>query len=498
MTFTTLTFVLFLGAVWSVYWLLSHRAAQNGLLLAASYVFYGWWDWRFCSLMLVSSAVDYFAGLWLGRLQRRSARRVVLGLSLLTNLGLLGFFKYFNFFIDSAGSALAALGLQPNLPSLNVILPVGISFYTFQTLSYTIDVYWRRIEPTRSILDFFAYVAFFPQLVAGPIERAAHLLPQFTLPRTFDERFARDGLRLILWGFAKKLVLADNLARLVDAAYDQPAEATGPALVAATIAFAFQIYCDFSAYSDIAIGTARLFGFRLMRNFAHPYFSQDLGEFWRRWHISLSTWFRDYVFIPLGGSRPHPRHGPWAKLFTARNILATFVISGLWHGASWNFVIWGTIHGIGVLPVLLASRSGGAEPKRRASDTPGGERDLPPAGVLCRMAGVFTLVCAAWVFFRADSLGDACTVYGRVFTDERWLTHAGQMLHLLFDQDHHLWTSIHLIAFVAIEWLSRRREHPLQLCGWPRGLRWTVYTLMVYDILMFGTRAGGAFIYFQF
>jgi alginate O-acetyltransferase complex protein AlgI len=484
-SFTTVTFLTFLAIVWPLYWLLRARTPQNLLLILASYGFYAWWDWRFCSLMLISSLVDYLAGLGLGAARRAGVRRLLLLASLATNLGLLGFFKYFNFFVDSAASMMQAMGMTPSIHTLQIVLPVGISFYTFQTLSYTIDVYLGRIRPTRSAIDFFAYVAFFPQLVAGPIERASHLLPQFHEPRHFDAAFARDGLRLILWGFVKKLVLADNLAKLVDPAYADPGAASGPALLVATVAFAFQIYCDFSAYSDIAIGTARLFGIKLMRNFAYPYFSRDLAEFWRRWHISLSTWFRDYVFIPLGGSR----HGTTR---TAAAILTTFIISGLWHGASWNFILWGAIHGLGVLPLLLRRH----DHKRRATDTAGGERNLPTLATVLQMTTTFALVCAAWVFFRASTFDAAVTVYRRTFTamGEGW----GDTLRLLFEQDQHLATTLHLMAFVVVEWLFRRHEHPLHAMHASRPVRWAIYTLLIYDVLMFGTQEQGAFLYFQF
>ena len=483
MSFTTFTFFAFMLVVWSLYWLIRRRTAQNVLLVVASYVFYGWWDWRFCSLMLVSSAVDYAAGLGLGAARTPLARRLCLIASLAANLGLLGFFKYYNFFVDSAIAAMRSLGLSPGDATLRIILPVGISFYTFQTLSYTIDVYLGRIRPTKNPVDFFAYVAFFPQLVAGPIERASHLLPQFHEPRHFDPAFARDGLRLILWGVVKKMVLADNLAALVDPVYARPDDAAGPMLAVATVAFAFQIYCDFSAYSDIAIGTARLLGFKLMRNFDHPYFSLDLAEFWRRWHISLSTWFRDYVFIPLGGS--HPRNG--SRLRTAFNVVATFVISGLWHGASWNFVLWGLLHGVGVLPVLLR--------RDHVRRRPGDVTTLTP-GNLARMVGVFTLVCAAWVLFRARTLGDAIEVYRGLTT--RMLTGWGDTLALLFKQDQQLALTLHLAAFIVIEWLFRRHEHPLHAIHAARPVRWAIYTLLIYDLLLFGTRESGAFLYFQF
>ncbi len=336
MNFTTLTFVLFCLLVFAVYWALRDRRWQNAFLLIMSYVFYGWWDWRFCGLMLLSSLIDFVISLRLDQTGSPRKRRALLSASLGCNLALLGTFKYYGFFVENLCAALTQLGLDLHLTTYQIVLPVGISFYTFQTLSYTIDVYRRQLEPTRSLIDYLAFVSFFPQLVAGPIERASHLLPQFASPRSFDPLIARDGLRLILWGMAKKILVADRLAIIVDQIYGSVGTAHGPLLAFGTVCFAFQIYCDFSAYSEIAKGTGQLFGIRLMRNFAYPYFSQSLGEFWRRWHISLSTWFRDYVYIPLGGSK--------VSAFRMRfNLLATFLISGFWHGAAWRFLVWGAI-----------------------------------------------------------------------------------------------------------------------------------------------------------
>ena len=334
MVFSTITFFLFLGLVWSGYWAIGRRRPQNVLLILASYAFYSWWDYLFCALMLASSVVDYAAGLGLARTTRPAGRRAWLGMSLAVNLGMLGFFKYFNFFADSLREAAAMVGVQLDPITLSVVLPVGISFYTFQTLGYTIDVYRGRAQACRDAVDYFAYVSFFPQLVAGPIERATNLLGQFAKPRHLTRDHAVDGCRQILWGLTKKMLLADNLAPIVELAYQNPSGTSGPLLLFGTVCFAFQIYCDFSGYTDIARGTARLFGFELMRNFACPYFSRNVGEFWRRWHISLSTWFRDYVYIPLGGN--HARRGR-----RAFNVMVTFCLSGLWHGASWNFVVWG-------------------------------------------------------------------------------------------------------------------------------------------------------------
>jgi len=389
------------------------------------------------------------------------------------NLGALGFFKYFNFFAQSFVDATAGLGFRTDIHVMEIVLPVGISFYTFQTLSYTIDLYRRQIPVHRNALEFFAFVAFFPQLVAGPIERARNLLNQFEADRHFDVAQAKDGARQMLWGFFKKIVIADNLASFVNTAYSNP-NSDGTVLAAATIFFAFQIYCDFSGYSDIAIGCARLFGFRLMRNFAFPYFSQDVAEFWRRWHISLSTWFRDYVYIPLGGSRG-------GNLKRLRNVFATFLLSGLWHGANWTFVIWGAIHSLFFLPTLLFRR-------KERSHVPGGERLFPGVATIIRILVTFVIVDLAWVFFRADSLSHAWRILGRIGTD---LSMAG-----FAEVPESRFLGIGVL--LAIEWVQRRRDHPLAIESWPVAARWAVYYALITAIIFLGKLTPSPFIYFQF
>ena len=488
MTFTTLTFLIFLILVFTVYWSIRNRRYQNMLLIAASYFFYGWWDWRFCSLMLISSLVDFFVGLGLERTDRPRRRKALVAVSILCNLGMLGFFKYFNFFAENFALLANVVGWHVSSVTLRIVLPVGISFYTFQTMSYTLDVYRRQMRATHRLIDYMAYVSFFPQLVAGPIERATRLLPQFFAERTFDYDKSRDGARQMLWGVFKKLALADNLAVVVDQCYADPSAMGGPAMAVGTFCFALQIYCDFSAYSDIAIGTARVFGFRLMRNFAYPYFSQDLAEFWRRWHISLSTWFRDYVYIPLGGSR----------VSTSRrcvNVVATFVISGLWHGASWNFVIWGAVNGVGSLPAILRrSRS-----KRAPSiDCPGGERFIPRPGVLGRMILTFLISCLAWVFFRARTLGRAWTVLAAMATDLFNAEAYVRMYQTLIVGGRARILLVLLPAFVLVEWIQRRHRHPLVFGRLPRPLRWAIYTALLWVAILLEPRQTGQFIYFQF
>src|SRR5690554_2973016 len=352
MLFNSFDFALFLPIVFILYWFVANKniRMQNLLIVVASYVFYGWWDWRFLSLILFSTLVDYLVGVRLGTEDNQAKRKVLLWTSILVNLGFLGFFKYYNFFLDNFIASFSFFGHEISANSLNIILPVGISFYTFQTLSYTIDVYKRKLEPTTDFIAFTAFVSFFPQLVAGPIERATNLLPQFYTKRRFEYAKAVDGMRQILWGLFKKIVIADNSAQIANEIFNNFSDYSGRTLFLGALFFTFQIYGDFSGYSDIAIGTSRLFGFNLKQNFAFPYFSRDIAEFWRRWHISLSTWFRDYLYIPLGGSRG----GLWMKI---RNTFIIFIVSGFWHGANWTFIVWGALNAIYFLPLLLDRKS---------------------------------------------------------------------------------------------------------------------------------------------
>jgi len=383
MLFNSIEFAIFLPIVFFLYWFVINKnlKAQNLLVLISSYIFYGWWDWRFLSLIIFSSFTDYSVGIALSKEKNSTKRKLLLLTSIFVNIGFLGFFKYWNFFAESFADAFTLFGNNFEPDRLNIILPVGISFYTFQTLSYSIDVYRRKVEPTKDIIAFFSFVSFFPQLVAGPIERATNLLPQFYIKRQFDYKKAVDGMRQILWGLFKKMVIADNCAGFVNDFFANSADYSGSALLLGAIFFAFQIYCDFSGYSDIAIGTARLLGFNLMRNFAFPYFSRDIAEFWRRWHISLSSWFRDYLYIPLGGNRV-------SKLWNYRNLLIVFFITGLWHGASWSFVVWGLYHGFFLVgEKLLFGR---------------GIKSL--TSPFLRAVYVLPVVLIGWVIFRAESL----------------------------------------------------------------------------------------------
>ena len=479
MYFNSLDFALFLPIVFILYWFVTNKnlKLQNALLVVASYVFYGWWDWRFLSLIVFSSLVDYTIGLQLNHTAQPSKRKLLLWSSILVNLGFLGFFKYYNFFIDSFVEAFSFFGspIQPN--TLDIILPVGISFYTFQTLSYTIDVYKRKLEPTRDIVSFLAFVSFFPQLVAGPIERATHLLPQFYKKRKFHYSQAVDGCRQILWGFFKKVVIADNCAEYANQIFNNSAEHSGSTLLMGALFFTFQIYGDFSGYSDIAIGTSRLFGFDLKQNFAFPYFSRDIAEFWRRWHISLSTWFRDYLYIPLGGSQG----GTWMKV---RNTFIIFLVSGFWHGANWTFIIWGFLNALYFLPLLLAKRN------RTHLNVVAQDSKLPSIIELVQMGLTFGLTVIAWVFFRAESVTHAVNYLQGLFSSSLLSLPTIRPTNLL----------VLILFFIGIEWIGRRQHYAIEvlLLKQSRVIRWAFYMIIIAIIFVFSSDNQQEFIYFQF
>ena len=476
MLFNSFEFLIFLPIVFSIYWfvLKNHLRLQNFFLLTAGYFFYAMWDWRFLFLLMLSSTVDYIVGIGLGRIQETRKRKLILLLSITFNIGLLGFFKYFNFFADSFAILMTSMGFQVNPLSLNVILPVGISFYTFQSLSYTIDVYKRKMEPTRDALTFYTFVSFFPQLVAGPIERAIRLIPQFSKKRIFDYDLAKDGVRQALWGMFKKVVIADNLAPNVQDIFQNHSHYNGSTLLLGVIYFAFQIYCDFSGYSDIAIGTAKLFGFNLMRNFNYPYFSRDIAEFWRRWHISLSTWFRDYVYIPLGGSRV-------VKWKAVRNTLIVFTISGFWHGANWTFIVWGFLNGLLIVPLLLMKKN------RDNLGAVAEGRLLPNFREVFQIALTFFFTLIAWVFFRSASISQSFAYLGQMFSASLFEIPSG-----LF-KTNIVW----IILLIVIEWIQRDKLHPLQFEKLPVYVRWLAYYCLVFLILNKGGNQE-SFIYFQF
>lgn len=534
MLFNSFTFLLFLPIVFLLYWFVFKKSLklQNAFLLLASYVFYGWWDWRFLGLIIASSAVDYWCGLKMGGVtplretKERSnlsdgnrllqvdkdstnlesadnlrndasdtghrasdninnqqpttsnwkswfqGRKKYLTLSLAFNLTLLAFFKYFNFFIESAADLIATIGFQPHLSTLNLILPVGISFYTFQTLSYSIDVYRGNLKPTKDPIAFFTFVAFFPQLVAGPIERASNLLPQFFKKREFEYQQGSDGMKLILWGLFKKMVIADNCALVINPIFENYQTASGLELIMGAILFAFQIYGDFSGYSDIAIGTAKLFGFDLMTNFRTPYFSRDIAEFWRRWHISLSTWFRDYLYIPLGGSRV-------TKVKAIRNIFIVFLVSGFWHGANWTFIAWGGIHAALFIPIFLIGKN--------RTHLHEGEHLIPSFREFFQMGSTFLLVCVAWVFFRADTVGEA------------WGYLSGMVIQPFtggFRLSTYLLSIVLISILLSLEWIMKGE----QVFNFRKPIiRYSSYSVIVGLILFYGVFFNPQdFIYFQF
>lgn len=480
MLFNSIDFAIFLPIVFVLYWFVTNKnlKLQNFLIVLASYVFYGWWDWRFLSLILFSTFVDYLVGVLLSKEENETKRKALLWTSIIVNLGFLGFFKYYNFFIENFTTAFSFFGNEIRPNSLNIILPVGISFYTFQTMSYSIDVYKRKLEPTKDFIAFSAFVSFFPQLVAGPIERATNLLPQFYKNRTFDYSKAVDGLRQILWGLFKKVVIADTCAESANAIFNNSDDYSGSTLVLGALYFTFQIYGDFSGYSDIAIGTSRLFGFDLKRNFAFPYFSRDIAEFWRRWHISLSTWFRDYLYIPLGGSKG----GTWMQI---RNIFIIFIVSGFWHGANWTFVIWGALNALYFLPLLVFNKN------RQHLNSVAIGKSLPSFKEFFQMLITFGLTVFAWIFFRAENIGHAIRVISEIFSSSLFTMPGFKNYIIIFL----------VLIFILIEWVGREQEYALEKLGlnWNRALRWFFYYCIVISIFisMFEGQTQ-EFIYFQF
>jgi len=482
MLFNSVDFALFIPIVFILYWFVFNKTIrlQNILVAVASYVFYAWWDWRFLSLIFVSTLVDYFVGVLLKNQQDKKKRKALLFLSIGVNLGLLGFFKYFNFFVDNFNAAFSLFGNDLGITTLSIILPVGISFYTFQTMSYTLDVYKRKIEPTEDFVAFAAFVAFFPQLVAGPIERAKNLLPQFEKERHLVYSKAIDGLRQVLWGLFKKMVIADNCGVFVDEFFKNHGDYSGSTLLIGAFFFTIQIYCDFSGYSDIAIGTSRLFGFNLMKNFAFPYFSRNIREFWRRWHISLTTWFKDYVYIPLGGSRG-------SKAMQIRNTILIFVIIGFWHGAHWKFIVYGFINALHFLPAIIIGKS------KRYSEAVAHNKWLPSLTEVFQMLRTFTFLVLVRVFFRASDLTEAIDYLSRIFSKSLFtLPDFGDRLGALT-------VFLLIVLFFAIEWMGRTNEYAIEklLLKSKRRYRWTFYYVIVFMIFYFAGQQQ-QFIYFQF
>lgn len=478
MLFNSINFAIFLPIVFILYWFVTNKnlRLQNALLLVASYFFYACWDWRFMFLLIFSTLLDYFTGLKMQDAENQNRKRFWFWLSVIVNLGFLGIFKYYNFFAESFAQAISNFGLKVNPSTLNIILPVGISFYTFHGLSYVIDIYKDRIKAEKNFVDYAVFVSFFPLLVAGPIERATHLLPQIKKERTFDYTKAVDGLRQILWGLFKKIVIADNCAEFANQIFNNSADHSGSTLVLGALFFTFQIYGDFSGYSDIALGTARLFGIDLLRNFAFPYFSRDIAEFWRRWHISLSSWFKDYLYIPLGGSKG----GNWMRI---RNTFIIFIVSGFWHGANWTFISWGALNALFIMPSIIMKTN------RNNLETVAQGKLLPTIKELFQMAITFALAVFAWIFFRAENMTHAISYVSGIFSKS--------LFSIPDVKPYYLFLLISL--FMIIEWLGREQQYAISKFGlkWKRPLRWTMYVAIIITIFWLGGKEQ-AFIYFQF
>ena len=478
MLFNSIAFGIFLPIVFALYWLLSKKPLiwQNILLLVSSYYFYGCWDWRFLFLLMFSTILDFYTGLKMADAANQTGKRFWFWTSIIINLGFLGIFKYYNFFADNLQVALGQLGLHVDFWTLQVILPVGISFYTFHGLSYVIDIYYNRIEPERNFVNYGVFVSFFPLLVAGPIERATHLLPQVKKARVFNYPQSVDGLRQILWGLFKKVVIADNCAFYANMIFNDHANYNGSTLFLGAVFFSVQIYGDFSGYSDIALGTARLFGIELLRNFSYPYFSRDIAEFWRRWHISLSSWFKDYLYIPLGGSKG----GKWMQV---RNTFAIFLVSGFWHGANWTFIMWGLLNALYFIPLLLMNRN------RQNLEVVAQNSFFPSFKEVFQMGITFFLSTIAWIFFRAESMTQAWEIILKIFSTSSFALPTQRPTIMLGA----------MLLFFMVEWMGRREAFAIQkwTTSWPRVLRWGFYYLLVICILLFAGKEQ-TFIYFQF
>ena len=466
MQFDTYSYALFLPLVFFIYWgLRNHLKVQNLFLLIASYVFYGWWDWRMLSLILFTTMTTWGTALLMKGGRRSGVDKLWAAANIVTNLGILCLFKYLNFLRDSFVHLLGLFGVNPDWPTIHILLPVGISFYTFQAISYTVDVYRGNIKPTRDVVAFSVFIAFFPQLVAGPIERATNLLPQFMRKKSFDYDTALIGMRQILWGLSKKVIIADTMSGFVDPLFSNPSYYSASSMIWAGLLFAVQIYADFSGYSDIAIGSARLLNIRLQPNFRYPFSSRNMKELWQRWHISLMTWFRHYVYFPLGGSR----RGQWR---TALNTMIVFSLSGLWHGADWTFVIWGTVNGLLLLPFVFM-------PKQQLSEH-ASVRDIP------RCLLTYFIFAMIFIAFRASGIGQLSEI-GSVILHGQWLEWPPYMEALYY-----------IIPFFVIEWLGRRQEFPLLKMQFPRVLRWTIYWGLLIGIALASLDKYTQFIYFQF
>ncbi|WP_339893560.1 MBOAT family O-acyltransferase [uncultured Algibacter sp.] len=483
MIFNSLEFFIFLFIVFVLYWLVLKKSlkAQNIFLLVSSYIFYGWWDWRFLSLILLSTTVDYFVGISIDSSKKQSVRKRWLWVSVFFNVGLLGFFKYYNFFVDSWVDMFTTIGYNMKSTwTLNVILPVGISFYTFQTMSYAFDIYYKKLKPTKDFLSFAAFVSFFPQLVAGPIERASNLLHQILNKRTFNYNQCVGGLKLILWGLFKKIVIADSLGPIVDDVFANYDSYPASTLILGVTLFSFQIYSDFSGYSDIAIGTAKLFGIELKSNFKFPNFSRNVAEYWQRWHISLSTWFRHYVYIPLGGSRV-------SKLKSVRNIIIVFLISGFWHGANWTFIFWGAFHALAFIPIFLLGRN------TIYKHSVVGQNSIFPSFVeVGQVLLTFSIVTFSRIFFRSDSITDAFSFINRIIENFSYTEYMHPMGYRMIDY------YILVAVFLLYEYRIRKDERsPFKFKS--KYVRFIAYAIVILCMLLFyDSEFDRSFIYFQF
>ncbi len=484
MLFNSINFAIFLPIVFILYWFFTNKnlKVQNALLLISSYFFYACWDWRFMFLLLFSTLLDYFTGLQMQNSRSQKNIKFWFWLSIIANLGFLGFFKYYNFFAESFAESLSYLGWEVNPVLLNIILPVGISFYTFHGLSYVIDIYKNKIKAESNFIDYAVFVSFFPLLVAGPIERATHLLPQIKRERIFDYSQASNGLRQILWGLFKKIVIADNCAVYANEIFNNSADMNGSSLVLGALFFTFQIYGDFSGYTDIALGTARLFGIELLRNFAFPYFSRDIAEFWRRWHISLSSWFRDYLYIPLGGSKG----GNWMRI---RNTFIIFIVSGFWHGANWTFIIWGFLNTLYIMPSIILKTN------RNHIEIVAQGKLLPSIKEVLQMTTTFVLTVFAWIFFRSENVHHSISYISEIFS------------HSIFNRPYFAGienlpqTVTLIIVFMLAEWQGREYQYGIE--GIKKinitSVRWLCYILIMLLIYFYGNFGQSVeFIYFQF
>lgn len=478
MIFNSLEYLLFLPFVFVIYWFCLKRSKkfQNIFLLIMSYFFYGMWNWHFLFLLGFSTLLDFVSGIKIEKSQTKNWKKFWLVLSVLINLGFLGLFKYYNFFIESFEALLIKIGIQYNIELLQIILPVGISFYTFHGLSYVFDIYNNKIHARTNWVDYSLFVSFFPLLVAGPIERATHLLPQIETERHFNYHNVINGLKQILWGLLKKIVIADNCAQYVNLIFDDPENYNSSTLLLGAILFSFQIYGDFSGYSDIALGSARILGFELLRNFSNPYFSRNISEFWKRWHISLSSWFRDYLYIPLGGNKN-------GLLNQIKNVLIVFIVSGFWHGANWTFLIWGFINGVLVILDNFIFK----QPFKNTTVATG--RILPNLKEFSQILITFILVSLIWVIFRADSLNDIATYYNQLFSVSIFSIPEIRPTRL----------TILILIFILIEWIGRENSFAISklFVGKSKILRWSLYIIIGCSILFFGGKPQ-SFIYFQF